>query len=275
MSAKNTRKPIPADLEAKLLVESRDTCNICWKNREVQIHHIIPVELGGDNADENLIVVCLNCHSEVHTKRELARNLKPQTLRLYKETWLDLLRRYPFLRTAVPQEEGDIKTLQEILKQGHRRALYFPFDLEMPDSMFQSLDAFRIFLQSIGFKLIKNDVAREHARLLYKALIEISFLKPYPPSEYYCLHGMMGRDALSLLELKRRTACFHLNELAKLTGLSEGIFADDEFKAMSFDLPSIRHNAGRCFGDINEGADECLRCEFKQECLEANLAYLN
>ncbi len=269
---KNTRTPIPGDTEAKLLVESRNTCNLCWRSCEVQIHHIMPIEFGGDNAEENLIVVCLNCHSEAHTKKDLARNLKPQTLRLYKETWLDLLRRYPLLKTAVPQEEGDIKTLEEVLKQGHRRALYFPFDLEMPDSMFRSLDALRAFLQSVGFKLIKDDLAREHARLLYKALVELSFFEPYPPREYYCLHGMMGRDALSLMELKRRTACFHLNELARIAGAPEDIFAEDEFKSMGFEMPPVRHGARRCFGHFDEASRECLQCEFKEPCLEAGLA---
>ena len=46
-NAMTKRKKIPGALEAKLLVESRNTCNICWRSKEVEIHHIVPVELGG------------------------------------------------------------------------------------------------------------------------------------------------------------------------------------------------------------------------------------
>lgn len=269
--AKNFKRiRIPPELEAKLLVESRNTCNLCWKSREVQIHHIDPVEEGGDNSEENLIVVCLNCHSEAHTAKHMARNLKSQTLRLYKETWLDLLRRYPFGPPSSEADENDIKTIRQILQQGYRRALYFPFEHEMAPSMFHSLNEFQVFLQSVGFKLITNDQAREHARLLYKDLVEISFFEPMGPRDYYCIHEL-GRDRLALLDLRRKTACFHLNELAKLAGVKEEMFAEDEFRRMGFDLPRGRIGAKQCFGHFDGSSENCSSCDFKQECIEASL----
>ena len=270
MAGISNRKAIPSDLEAKLLVESRNTCNLCWRSREVQIHHIFAVELGGDNSEENLIVVCLNCHSEAHTKKEMARNLKPQTLRLYKETWLDLLRRYPLAPLTLLEEENDVKTILEILRQGHRRALYFPFSLELPESMFRSLDDFRTFLQSIGFKLIKNDQAREHARLLYKALVEASFLEPRGPRDNYCMQEL-GRDGLSLLELRRKRACFHLNELGRLVGLKEDMVAENEFDRMAFEIPASRVRSKTCFGHHDDTRPECRVCEFHEDCVQASL----
>ncbi len=117
------RKKISGSLEAKLLVESHCTCNVCWHSKEVEIHHIVPVELGGENTEANLIVVCLNCHSAVHTKKDMARNLKPKTLLLYKETWLDLLKRYPSFPSQITDKENDTKTIRSIFAQGHRRAM--------------------------------------------------------------------------------------------------------------------------------------------------------
>jgi hypothetical protein len=263
------KQTIPKDLAAKLLVESRKTCNICWKSREVQIHHITPIELGGDSSEDNLIVVCLNCHSAVHTRSSMSRNLPPPTLRLYKETWLDLVRRYPLLPDNIIDQDNDLRTIREILKQGHRRALYFPFHLEIPGDMFRSFDDFRLFLQKVGYKLLKNNSARDHATQLYKALVEISFLAPKLPSDFPCLHGMLGQEGLALLELKRKTACFHLNEMARLAGYSEDLVSDDEFTRMRLDTPRRSSYQPRCFSSFSDTRPECQRCEYRVECIEA------
>ncbi len=172
------RKKIPDSQESKLLVESRNTCNICWQSKEVEIHHIVPVKLGGDNSEGNLIAACRNCHSVAHTKKEMARNLKPETLLLYKESWLDLLRRYSTLPSAIGEKENDLQTIRDILKQGHRRALFFPFHQETPGDMFPSIGAFRIFIQKSGYKLIQNAEAREHIASMYKALLELPSIFP-------------------------------------------------------------------------------------------------
>jgi hypothetical protein len=271
MAGHPSRKPIPAELEAKLLVESRYTCNICWKSQEVQIHHIDPVEEGGDNSEENLIVLCLNCHSKTHTTREMARNVRPHHLRLFKETWLECVRRDP-LATNVT-DNNDVDTIYKILRQGHRRALYFPFDVEMASSMFRSLDDFRVFIQSIGFKLIKNDEAREQVVLLYKALVEIAYFEPIRPRDY-CLFEL-GEDILQLLELRRKTACFHLNGLATLVGLKGDFLAEDEFKHIGFDLGRGRPGAKRCFGHFDNDSESCHSCEFKRECVQAWKSFIS
>lgn len=265
------RMKIPDNLEAKLLVESRNTCNICWESKEVEIHHIIPVELDGDNTEDNLIVVCRNCHSVAHTKKQMARNLKPKTLQLYKETWLDLLRRYPSFPTDIVNRENDFETIRDILKQGHRRALYYPFHFETPPDMFHSLDEFRIFIQKSGFKLIRNAETREHIAGIYKALLEIPSYSPRAWREAGCLHGFLGRDGLALLDLKRKTARFHLNHLARLAGYEEDIISDDEFERMGFEVDRPRLHEQRCYGRFAEDSSECRECEFREECLEASL----
>ena len=263
------RKKIPEDLESKLLVESRNTCNICWESKEVEIHHIVPVELDGDNSEGNLIVVCRNCHSVAHTKKEMARNLKPKTLLLYKETWLDLLSRYPSFPSQIAEKENDLQTIRDILKNGHRRALFYPFYHETAREMFNSLDAFRVFIQKSGFKLIQNDSAREHIAIIYRALLELPAPSRGFLSEIECLHGFFGRDRLATLDLKRKTICFHLNHLARLAGYDRDIISEDEFEkaGLEIDIPRIQ----RCYGNIQEDSLECKHCDFRQECLEASL----
>lgn len=263
------RKKIPDTLEAQLLVESRNTCNVCWQSKEVEIHHIVPVELGGDNSEANLIVVCRNCHSVAHTKKEMARNLKPKTLLLYKETWLDLLRRYPTFPPALGEKENDLQTIREILKQGHRRALFYPFHQETPWDMFHSLDAFRVFIQKSGYRLIQDEAARGHIAAMYKALLELPASSRHAWREMECLHGYFGRDRLATLDLKRKTVCFHMNQLARVAGYDRDIIAEDEFEksGLDIDMPRVQ----RCYGSIQEDAGECQECDFREECLEASL----
>ena len=199
----------------------------------------------------------------------MARNLKPKTLLLYKETWLDLLRRYPSFPVQIADKENDMATIRAILAQGHRRALFFPFDQETPPEMFHSLDAFRVFIQTSGFKLIRNDEAREHIAAIYKALLELPAYSRNAWHEIECLHGYFGRDRLAALDLKRKTICFRLNQLARLAGYDRDIISEDEFQKGGFELDTVR--VQRCYGNIKEESSECGRCDFKTECLEASL----
>ncbi len=81
-----TRKPIPATLKAELLYKAAHTCSVC-KKRElpIQIHHID--QNPANNNEQNLIVLCLGCHDEAHTKHGLSINLSPALLKSHKATW--------------------------------------------------------------------------------------------------------------------------------------------------------------------------------------------
>jgi len=78
---------IPKHIADKVLVESRHQCCIC-EGTEVQVHHIIPQEEGGTSDEENLIVLCLNCHSRAHRKGGLGRRITPKQLKEYKRRWI-------------------------------------------------------------------------------------------------------------------------------------------------------------------------------------------
>ena len=78
------RAPIPDRVAAQLLYEADHACCICRNKKfDVQIHHISGRM---DSRPVNLIVVCLNCHSEVERKGGLGRAYSPAELRRYKES---------------------------------------------------------------------------------------------------------------------------------------------------------------------------------------------
>jgi hypothetical protein len=80
------RPKIPDQTAARLLVANNHTCCVCQTPRKhVQIHHI-----DGDNsncAEENLAVLCLDCHSRVTGDEGLGRRYSEIEVREYKRRW--------------------------------------------------------------------------------------------------------------------------------------------------------------------------------------------
>ena len=62
-----SRKPIPRLVEKRLYKEANSQCPRCEQAdvATLQVHHIRPVAEGGSDDEENLIVLCSNCHSKV------------------------------------------------------------------------------------------------------------------------------------------------------------------------------------------------------------------
>jgi len=61
------RKPISKLVEKRLYKEANSQCPRCEQAdvATLQVHHIEPVAEGGSDDEENLIVLCSNCHSKV------------------------------------------------------------------------------------------------------------------------------------------------------------------------------------------------------------------
>jgi len=82
------RRRIPQDIRDKLLVDAMHRCCLCPQHEDVtDLHHIIAISEDGPNTEENLIVVCPNCHRRIHSIRS---RYPPRQLRMYKERWVGL-----------------------------------------------------------------------------------------------------------------------------------------------------------------------------------------
>jgi septin family protein len=77
------RKKISDITKDELLLETMFKCSICENESTLEYHHIKFVSEGGNNAKENLIVLCPNCHSHVHK-----RKINPDLLKRIKEHWI-------------------------------------------------------------------------------------------------------------------------------------------------------------------------------------------
>ena len=82
------RTSIPKELAAHVRWLSDDTCCICREREKgIQIHHIN--EDPRDHSVENLAVLCLECHDEVHKKGGSTRNLDLQFVTLCRDKLLE------------------------------------------------------------------------------------------------------------------------------------------------------------------------------------------
>ncbi len=85
------RKTLPKDLAQKVEFASDRTCCICRiPGRPIQIAHID--DNPANNDFDNLAVLCLECHDEAHRKGGLGRNLTSGVVKLYNQSWRELVR---------------------------------------------------------------------------------------------------------------------------------------------------------------------------------------
>lgn len=78
------RKPIPHQIQSRLLIANRHACCVCQKIR-VQIHHID----GNPNNNEitNLAALCVDHHDMASMQIGLTKKLQPYQIKEYKRSW--------------------------------------------------------------------------------------------------------------------------------------------------------------------------------------------
>lgn len=60
-------------------------CKVCNKEGTTELHHIVPLSLGGPDNKANRIRLCLECHSLAHNHREEWRRLTREGIAKAKE----------------------------------------------------------------------------------------------------------------------------------------------------------------------------------------------
>ncbi len=84
------RTDIPAKLADQLMLANRRTCCVCRQPKHIVIHHI-----DGDpanNSEQNLAVLCHDCHSRVSGDEGLGRRFTSQEVLLHKLAWEQICR---------------------------------------------------------------------------------------------------------------------------------------------------------------------------------------
>jgi len=84
---------IPETTAAKVLIKSARHCCICRRflPLHIQIHHIIELAYGGSNEEDNLIPMCIFCHSSVHTSPQMTRTFSAQELKGHRDAVYEMV----------------------------------------------------------------------------------------------------------------------------------------------------------------------------------------
>jgi DNA-binding NtrC family response regulator len=85
-------------------------CQVCYRNGVTEAHHIVPVSLGGPDALNNLVELCLECHSLVHNHRASWRKKARDGIQKAKDEG-KYRGRKPILRQNLP-------TIQKLIASG-------------------------------------------------------------------------------------------------------------------------------------------------------------
>ena len=54
-------------------MEDIGKCELCGSKRGLELHHCIPYSLGGEDTEDNLILVCSVCHSKLTPRSTLTK----------------------------------------------------------------------------------------------------------------------------------------------------------------------------------------------------------
>lgn len=78
---------IPQHLVNEIMVKCGRHCCICrrFEPLHLQVHHIVEQNEGGTDDPDNLIVLCLTCHSDAHTETKLTRRFTVSELKMHRE----------------------------------------------------------------------------------------------------------------------------------------------------------------------------------------------
>jgi hypothetical protein len=103
MKAHPMTDSIPPDLVDRMMVKCARRCCICRRYRptKLQVHHIVEQGQGGGNEEDNLIVSCFSCHSDVHTKVPFARRFSESELKGHRDALVKMVEegKFPALDT--------------------------------------------------------------------------------------------------------------------------------------------------------------------------------
>lgn len=96
------------------LVRSGRCCCICHRfcGTKIELHHIIPVEQGGDDSAENCIPVCFDCHADIghyNDKHPRGRKYSFGELREHRDHWFAQIARVD------PAVSGSSETDRQLL----------------------------------------------------------------------------------------------------------------------------------------------------------------
>lgn len=79
---------IPQQLVDSIMVKGGRRCCVCRRFRptKLQVHHILEQSKGGTDEEDNLMPICLMCHSDVHSHVPFSRRFTVEELKGHRDS---------------------------------------------------------------------------------------------------------------------------------------------------------------------------------------------
>lgn len=115
-----TKSRFPRAVAEELLTKSGRRCCLCheYKGGRVEVHHVTPKAEGGQGTAENGIVLCFDCHSDVHAywkENPKGRKFGAPELRKHRDHWFETFARNAGVAIDYKQLAGEL--LRQISEQ--------------------------------------------------------------------------------------------------------------------------------------------------------------
>lgn len=144
--SKNVRVPVPRPLVAEIMVSSDRTCCVCrTPGKSVQLHHIDGDP--GNNASQNIAVLCLQCHDETQLTGGFGRHLDALTVARFRDIWLADVekRRASAIHLEEPTTSAEAAEILERYATTFRRTYtssneIVPFECRLDNAVISSAD---------------------------------------------------------------------------------------------------------------------------------------
>jgi hypothetical protein len=129
---------IPPDLIDKMMVKCARRCCICRRFRptKLQVHHIIERNQGGTNDEDNLIVTCMSCHTDVHSKVPFARRFSVEELKGHRDTLVRMVE-----QGVLPADDTDDTDQVMLALLGAKSKVQAPLSSEATEILLRAVNA--------------------------------------------------------------------------------------------------------------------------------------
>lgn len=138
---------VSSERAAEVLAKCARHCSICRRFRplHLQVHHIVEQNEGGTDDLDNLIAICVSCHSDVHSNTKLTRRFSVKELQLHRENV------YRLVAEGKLPSSSDASAIEEVSAAVIRR-LKSENGEESSSGLGLSVDALDVLLSAVAHK---------------------------------------------------------------------------------------------------------------------------
>lgn len=185
-------KPITKARRERLIALRGDRCFNCGTPDDIEWHHVVPLEVGGNDVDTNMVPLCYSCHKAVtHHELLLSTSGRPHKSggrkRIIPDNYKEILHDYLYGKISKTECTARLGLSQK--NKGWLR-----------DSVW-----YKEYLDELGIKSCKNNVEIKAANGLLQPGVEVGYVKYIDGRVETILYNPEGQHDAKVAELLEKS----------------------------------------------------------------------